>query len=131
MWNFIQPLLAEAEQVVAKVQDGAADPNAQGDPPPYWISALPWIAIPVLMYFFMIRPSVNQQRQAQDRISKLKENDRVLTKAGIYGTIYSIDKDKNVATIKIDEATNTKIDVTLSSIEVAIDESSEKAKDKA
>lgn len=131
MLNSFKLLLAQADQAVAGAAGTIADPNANTKPaePPTWLNAIGmYIPLILLAYFFLIRPSITQQRKAADQMSKLKKNDRVLTRAGIYGTIFSIDRDKNIATIKIDEATNTKIDIALNSIENVVSDSEEKAK---
>jgi len=109
-WSFwsLGLLLAQAE--AAPAAEGAP----QGNP---LLQFMPIILIGILGYFILLRPQMRQQREQQDRINKLKKNDKIVTKSGIYGTVYSIDKEQNRVTLKIDEATNTKIDVTLNSVE--------------
>lgn len=50
----------------------------------------------VIMYFFMIRP---QQKKAKDQkkyIEALQKGDKVVTHAGIHGTIYKVNEDTTV-----------------------------------
>ena len=49
-------------------------------------------------------------------IMGFKNNDRVLTSAGIYGTVANVEREADRVTLKIDEAANVKITVSLSSI---------------
>jgi preprotein translocase subunit YajC len=55
----------------------------------------------LFMYFFMIRPQQTKEKQRKKMISELKKGDKVLTNAGIVGTIYNI-KD-NVFVLKVDD----------------------------
>lgn len=73
-------------------------------------------AIALLFYFMILRPE--QKRSATMRTMRegLKKNDRVITSAGIYGVVTNVQREANEVTIKVDEATNTKLRVTLDSI---------------
>ena len=46
----------------------------------------------------------------------VKKNDRVVTVGGIYGVVTNVHREADEVTLKVDEATNTKLRVTLSSI---------------
>ncbi|HPU24501.1 MAG TPA: preprotein translocase subunit YajC [Candidatus Kapabacteria bacterium] len=74
-------------------------------------SFLPTIIIFVfmilIMYFFMIRPQTKRQKEHQNMLASLKKGDKVVTSAGIHGTITEID-DK---TIVLQIAENTKIKI--------------------
>lgn len=52
-------------------------------------------AIIVVFYFFIIRPQQKRQREHKRMLEELKRGDRVITSAGIYGTVSDID-DKTV-----------------------------------
>ena len=41
----------------------------------------------------MIRPQQQQDQKRQEMIDALKKNDKVITTAGIYGTVVSVDAD--------------------------------------
>jgi preprotein translocase subunit YajC len=90
----------------------AADGN-QGSP----FGLLPGLAlIAVLFYFLMIRPERKKAAAHKSLLEQLKKNDRVVTIGGIYGMVMSVQREADEVTIKIDEATNTKIRVTFNAI---------------
>ena len=49
-------------------------------------------------------------------LEAVKKNDRVITAGGIYGVVTNVHREADEVTIKVDEATNTKLRLTLSSI---------------
>jgi preprotein translocase subunit YajC len=77
-------------------------------------SLLPFILIFVVMYLLLLRGPRKQQQQQKQMIQSLKKNDRVRTIGGIYGTVMDVKGDEVV--LKVDEATNTKIKVSVSAI---------------
>jgi preprotein translocase subunit YajC len=79
-------------------------------------SLLPFVAIFVLFYFLLIRPQRREQARRQSMLADIKKNDRVVTAAGIYGVVTNVRREADEVTLKVDEATNTKLRVTLSSI---------------
>ena len=66
-------------------------------------------------------------KRQQDLLAGLKKNDRVLTSAGIYGTVANVDRDAGRVTLKVDDAANVKIQVALSTIAKVLDGSAEAA----
>jgi preprotein translocase subunit YajC len=62
----------------------------------------PLILIFLIIYFLMIRPQQQRQRQTRDMLGTLKKGDRVLTTAGIYGTVVGVDEAKAVLKIADD-----------------------------
>jgi preprotein translocase subunit YajC len=77
---------------------------------------LPIMLVLAVYLFLMILPGRRDQRRTKQLMESLKKNDRVLTSAGIKGTIVNISPDSPWATIRIDEATNTKMQILRSSI---------------
>jgi preprotein translocase subunit YajC len=73
-------------------------------------------AIALLFYFMILRPEQKRASTLRTLREGLKKNDRVITTAGIYGVVTNVQRDANEVTIKVDEATNTKLRVTLDSI---------------
>lgn len=73
-------------------------------------------AIAVLFYFMILRPEQKRASTMRTMREGLKKNDRVVTAAGIYGVVTNVQRETNEVTIKVDEATNTKLRVTLDSI---------------
>jgi preprotein translocase subunit YajC len=90
------------------------------------MSLAPFLAIGLLFYFMLIKPQKTQQKRRLQMLSAVKKNDRVVTASGIYGVVANIDRAADEVTLKVDEATNTKIRMTLSSIaQVVAGEASE------
>jgi preprotein translocase subunit YajC len=70
------------------------------------------VVIMGMLYFMMIRPQRKRMKEQQQFMAALKRGDRVITVAGIYGEIESLDKDS--AVLKVESGTT--IRVTRSSI---------------
>lgn len=75
---------------------------------------LPLILFMVIMFIFLGRSSRRQRQEQEARIAALKKNDKVITSAGIIGTVYAIND--NEVTLKVDETSNTRIRVLKTSI---------------
>ncbi len=58
------------------------------------IGILPIVAFFVVFYLILIVPQKKQRKKHQEMLGSLKTGDRVLTNAGIYGTIVKIDEEK-------------------------------------
>jgi preprotein translocase subunit YajC len=85
--------------------------------------------IGVLFYFLLIRPQRREQAQRQSMLEAIKKNDHVITVGGIYGVVTNVHREANEITIKVDEATNTKLRLTLGSIARVV--SSESSQEKS
>ena len=97
--------------------DAPAAPAAPAAAFDFWRSPLPIIVmIGVLFYFMLIRPQSRESARRRDMIKAVKRTDRVLTTGGIFGVVTSVDPEAGEITIKVDEATNTKLRMTTSSI---------------
>jgi len=62
----------------------------------------------LIMYFFMIRPQTKRQKEHQNMLANLHKGDKVITSAGIHGTIAEID-DRTVV-LQVSENTKIKIE---------------------
>ncbi len=60
---------------------------------------LPLILMFVIIYFLMIRPQQQRQKQTAKMLEALKKGDRVVTSGGIIGTVVGVDG--NRVTLKI------------------------------
>ena len=89
---------------------------------------VPLILIMVLFYFMLIRPERNKQKAHQALLESLKKNQRVVTVGGIYGVVTGVQRDADEITLKIDEATNTKIRVTVASVARVLDDDGKNSK---
>lgn len=76
-----------------------------------------WFLFPALMflfYFVVIRPAQRQERERQALAKNIKKNDKVLTSAGIYGTVTAVSEEEDVVTVKVDD--NVRLKMVKSSI---------------
>lgn len=65
-----------------------------------WTYIIFIVVIIAAFYFFMIRPQGNRRKQQQKLMEDLKPGDQVITTAGIYGEIESVDQDSIVLRIE-------------------------------
>jgi len=75
---------------------------------------LPLIVIFGLGYFLMIRPMRKQEQDRKAMASNLRKNDKVLTAAGIYGTVISTSETEDEVVVKVDD--NTRLRMLKSSV---------------
>ena len=80
------------------------------------IAVIPWILIAFAAYFMLIRPQQRKDQQHRALLDALKKDDRVVTIGGIYGVVTNVRRDADRITLRVDEANNTKIDVTFGSV---------------
>lgn len=59
-------------------------------------SFAPFILMFVVVYFFMIRPSMQRQKKEKRYAEALKKGDKVITKSGLHGKILEINDDGTV-----------------------------------
>ena len=85
---------------------------------------LPMMLALVVMMLLM-RPRKGNTKQ-KERLKTLKKNDRVATAGGILGTIVTAREDTDYVTLRIDESSNTKIQVLRSSIMRIIEDDDKK-----
>lgn len=100
-------------------QVAAADapaPEAAPQPPGLTAFLPAVVGAMVLYYFLIIRPDRRKQTSQRSQLETLKKNDRVVTIGGIYGVVMNVQRETDEVTLKVDEATNTKIRVTLGAI---------------
>ena len=118
-WNSVW-LLAQA----AAEKDAAKGADPSGAPGGFGLSMLmPFALIGLLFYFLILRPEKRKQADHKSLLEAIKKNDRVVTIGGIYGVVANVQRDADRVSLKIDEANNTKIDVTFNAIaRVIVDE---------
>jgi preprotein translocase subunit YajC len=93
---------------------GEAAPQAQQ--PSAFASFLPFILMFVILYFLIIRPQKKKQKEHQNMLDNIQINDKVITNGGIIGKVVNIKNDKNTYMIRIDDTTNTKIELQKSAV---------------
>jgi preprotein translocase subunit YajC len=92
---------------------------------------LPLLPIPFLFYFLMIRPKQIEDRKRQEMIAALKKNDRVMTSAGIYGTVVSVDQDHDRVVLRVDDDKGLKLTFSRSFVLKVVEPSHDKAAESA
>ena len=71
-------------------------------------SLLPFVLIIFVFYFLILRPQQKRQKEKQKLLDSIKKGDKVITSAGIYGTIEGIE-DKTVL-VKISDTSKVKME---------------------
>ena len=61
---------------------------------------LPFLAIIVVFYFFMIRPQMSRQKKEKAFQSEIKKGTKVVTSSGIHGKIAEINVADNTITLE-------------------------------
>jgi preprotein translocase subunit YajC len=61
-----------------------------------WTTPLFFGGIIVVFYFFMIRPQAKKAKEQKKYIDNLQKGDKVITHAGIHGTINKVNEDNTV-----------------------------------
>ncbi len=97
-------------------QEPAKAAPAEPGAPPLLQLALPVLAAIALYYFMILRPERRKQATHRSRLDSIKKNDRVVTIGGIYGVVMNVQRESDEVTLKIDEATNAKMRVTLGAV---------------
>lgn len=100
----------------AQVAERPAPPGAARSEPPFALQYLPLLGIAVAAYLLLFRPEREKAKRQQALLAAIKKNDRVVTSSGICGTVASVDREADRVTLKIDESSNAKLTVTLSSV---------------
>ena len=114
--------IESAAEILLLAQD-----NAQEGTSGSLMGMLPLFAmLAALFYFMVLRPERQKQKKQKDRLGTLKKNDRVVTIGGIHGVVVNIQREADEITLKVDEANNTRIRFSFSSVgRVVSDEDSE------
>ena len=108
-------LFAVFPVLLAQAENGAAPEAAPGGGSAF-TSLFPLLIIGVLFYFILLRPERRKHKEHANLLTGLKKNDKVVTIGGIYGKVFDVQREQDRVTLKIDEANNTKIDVTFAAI---------------
>ena len=63
-------------------------------------SMLPFLAMILVLYFFMLRPQMNKQKKEKAFQAEIKKGTKVVTTSGIHGKIAEINTTDNTVTIE-------------------------------
>jgi preprotein translocase subunit YajC len=69
-----------------------------------------------IFYVIVIMPQRKKQKKHLDLVENLKPGDRIVTTAGIFGTVMGVQKDR----IELKIAANVKVDITKSAVGVIL-----------
>ena len=64
------------------------------------MSILPFLAIIVVFYFFMIRPQMSKQKKEKKFQLEIKKGSKIVTTSGIHGKIAELNDKDNTVTIE-------------------------------
>jgi preprotein translocase subunit YajC len=91
-----------------------------------------WFLLPLAAFYFLIlRPQHQQEKSRRQLLDALKKNDKVLTSAGIYGTVVSVDSEHDKVVLRVDDEKNVRFTFSKASIVRVVDAAQEKEKEKA
>ena len=97
----LSALLVTLSSIAAFAQEAApAQPQGGGI-----MGFLPIILLFVVMWLFFIRPKNKEMKQMEEMRKALKKGDKIITTAGIIGTITSIEDNSNIITVRTGSTT--------------------------
>ena len=64
------------------------------------MSMLPFLAMIIVLYFFMIRPQVRKQKKEKQFQAEIKKGSKVITSSGIHGKIVEVNQTDGTITIE-------------------------------
>lgn len=102
--------------LAALLAQAAGPPRPQPGGLELLLTYLPMLLIVLVAWLLLYRPERERQRRQQELLAALKKNDRVVTSSGIYGIVANVDRENDRVVLKIDDAANVKMAVTLSSV---------------
>jgi preprotein translocase subunit YajC len=88
--------------------------GAQAARPSMLGALLPFVLVFVIFYLLIIMPQRKKQKKHMEMVNELKPGDRVITTAGIFGTVMGVQKDF----IELKVSSNTNIKITKSAVGV-------------
>jgi preprotein translocase subunit YajC len=73
------------------------------------VSMIPFLLMILVFWLLIIRPQARKQKELSAMLQGLKEDDRVITTSGIYGRVFSIQPDKDIVVVEVDETNKVRI----------------------
>lgn len=68
---------------------------------------VPILIVFAIFYFLVIRPGAKERKQREAQIAALKKHDKVITNAGIHGTVMALEDDAVI--LQIDPKNNVRV----------------------
>ncbi len=125
-------VLSTLPTLAALLADAPAPaPSGSG---PFTVVMMTFVML-IVMWFLIVLPKKSQDKKAQALLDSIKINDKVMTTAGIIGTVTSLDKEGGEVVLRVDDSTGAKIRFAIGAIcfvfnKEAAKEAKEAAKDK-
>jgi len=98
--------------ILPAVELGLAPPPQREGNANFLLQTLPLAFIFLIFYFLLIRPARTKQKRMQAMLESLKAGDKVVTSAGIHGTVVALSDD--VVQLRI--ADNVKVEFSKSAV---------------
>ena len=98
----LSALLVTLSSIAAFAQEAAEAAEQQ---PNSMMSFLPIVLLFVVMWLFFIRPQSKERKKMEEMRKALKKGDKVITTAGIIGTITTIEDNSNIITVRTGSTT--------------------------
>jgi preprotein translocase subunit YajC len=106
-------VLGSLVSLLAQAQPKAPAAEPSGS---IWAMLLPFLPAVILFYFMIIRPQQRQEKLRRQMLETLRKNDKVLTAAGIYGTVVSVDGEGDRVVVRVDDDKGLKLTFSKASI---------------
>ena len=107
------------------IAQAAAPAGNASDPSQYW-QFVPMLAAVTLFLFLINRSGRSDERKKRDMLSQIKKGDKVLTLAGIYGTVVSADPAADKVVLRLDDEGKVRVVFARSAITRVLTEGVEK-----
>lgn len=78
---------------------------------------MPLLIVGFIFYFLVFRPASRERKEREAKIGGLQKHDRVITNAGIHGTVVALDEE--TVTLKVDD--NVRIKFTRAAVWQVLD----------
>jgi preprotein translocase subunit YajC len=99
----------------------STNPQGGGGSPNMLVSFIPILLIFIIFYLLLILPQQKKQKQHQNMLSTLRKGDRVVTNAGIYGTVHDVKEQMIVLKI----AEEVKIEIVKNAVAAVVEKREE------
>lgn len=93
------------------------------------MSFLPFVAVFAIMYFLMIRPQQQRQKQLKSELKTLRRGDRIVTAGGVVGIVQRSREDSSEVEVEI--APNVRVVVLRETISTVLTSSAKPVNDEA
>jgi preprotein translocase subunit YajC len=93
------------------------------------IDLLPLFAVAALGYILLLRPQRSEEKRRREELSKIKKNDYVVTGAGIFGTVVSVNDETKRIVLRVDDDKNVRLTISKESVARIIQPTADKDKE--